>query len=141
MLTFSSWVTLQVMLQCVSSGALKPQGGAAEEASPVRRPRVYRGALSPLRDPRVAPLRGQGAATSATSRGSTGFGGSYFWLALQSSSVEKEARSNAMFPSGGRGGGRIKWPWVKCFFWLAYGDRFYQGPEAEEIGQMLWRIV
>lgn len=82
------------MLQCVSSGALRQEGrGALPERSPAaRRPHGHKGALSPLRDPRVATVRGQGATASATSRGSTGFGGSYFWLALQSSAVEQEVR-------------------------------------------------
>lgn len=65
------------------------------QASPVKQqPHVRQSALSPLRDPRLATMRG-GAGVSAcgsvTSRGSTGFGGHAFWHALRSTALEKEA--------------------------------------------------
>ena len=67
-----------------------PQAVPAEQQPPQPR----QSALSPLRDPRVATMRGgagASAAGSVTSRGSAGFGGRAFWQALRSTTLEKEA--------------------------------------------------
>ena len=80
-------MSVQVLEACLTTGALRN----------TRVPTLPKSPMSP--DKRIARLQAE-EASSATSRGSSHFGGHQFWGALRNTGLEREVRLNAYHQQG-----------------------------------------